>query len=367
MYFSKKQIAGIGVVLLLNGCAWLRTDYPPEWVLEPERTYAPEQFLIGMGEADNRDQAERRAYAAVARVFSANVQAESIDRESYAVQETGRTSRTKRKLELNHHTTITTSKILENVEIVHTWHQPSTRKVVALAALDRQKAERAIMNRLKDLDGVIESHVFEGRSHKKKIQRIRGYKQALTLLANRKQVNADLHVIRNSGTSQPPPYRIPEIRREFHDFIAKEFVVSVAIEGKHHLEITRAILESLTQEGLLGGASSFVGEGSLAETADIMITGQGTYWSVDIPDPLFKYVRWCGDLSIYENPSHRLIGVISKTGREGHITEKEATVRASRVMQEMLSQEVIHLLTRSIFEEENAASMRPRKSKGCPQ
>ncbi len=76
---------------------------------------------------------------------------------------------------------------------------------------------------------------------------------------------------------------------------------------------------------------------------------------------------WCGDIDIYANPSYRLIGVISRTGREGHITEKEARVRANGAMQQVLSREVARLLTQSIFEEKNVESKIPRKSKACPQ
>jgi len=366
MGFPRNGILGGWLFILIGGCAWFGAESPPEWILSPHSTYPAEQFLTGMGEAEDRELAERRAYAAVARVFSANVQAQSMDRESYTIQETGQTSRTQRELQLDHRTQVTTSKVLENVKVLDVWFNSSTRHFFALAGLDRRQAEQTIMDRLRDLDLTIENMAHQGRTHTQKIQRIRGYKQALARLADRGTLNADLRVIRNSGESQPPPYRIPDIQREFQEFVANELIILISIEGENQEEMGRAILEGLKEEGLRGDTASSLTEAKRG-TEDLAIVGQGKLWTVDLPDPLFKYVRWCGDIDIYENPSRRLIGVISETGREGHITEQEARVRANGAMQQVLSREVARLLTQSIFEEKNAEAKIPRKSKACPQ
>jgi hypothetical protein len=364
--FPRKQILSVGLCLGIGACAWFGAEAPPEWIVSPQSVYPAEQFLTGMGEASNRGQAEKRAYAAVARIFSANVQARSRDQESYATQETGSRSRTQRTLQLDQVTQVTTSKVLKNVKILDTWYQPSTRQFFALAGLDRQQAEQIIMDRLSDWDLTIENGLAQGRSGAQKIQRIRAYKQALTLLVERENLNADLRVIRNSGKSQPPPVRIPDVQREFQDFVSKEVVIFVSMEGENREEIERAILEGLKQEGLLGRTASNMDQ-RIPGTEDVTILGQSKLWTIDLPDPLFTYVRWCGDIDIYDTPSHQVIGVISETGREGHITEQEARVRASGAMQQVLGEEVARLLTQSIFEEAMTEPKTPRKPKACPQ
>ncbi|MFO0729760.1 MAG: hypothetical protein U0361_01970 [Nitrospiraceae bacterium] len=42
-------------------------------------------------------------------------------------------------------------------------------------------------------------------------------------------------------------------------------------------------------------------------------------------DPQFRYVRWCTDTVIEDLPARRLIGAVSKGGKEGHITGKGST------------------------------------------
>ena len=366
MSFLKNKLLSIWLCIWIGSCAWLGAETPPEWILSPHRSYPTEQFLTGIGDASNRNQAEQRAYAAVARIFSAKIQAQSMDQESYASQEAGDMSRTQRTLKLDQRTQVTTSKVLKNVKIFEVWHQPSTQRFFALAGLDRLQAEQTIMDRLREWDLKIGNSVEQGRSDLRKIQRIRGYKRALTLLADREHLNADLRVIRTSGKSQPPSYRISDIQREFQNFVAQELVISVSMEGESHAEIERAIGEALKQEGLISG-TTYPNEGVKHGEEDIAIIGRGKLWSIDLPDPLFKYVRWCGDIDVYEKPSHQLIGVISKTGREGHITELEARVRANGAMQQVLSREVARLLTHSVFEEREQESSNSQNSKACPQ
>ena len=350
-----------GVCILAVGCSWFGRETPPEWIMSPHQEYPVERYLTGIGEAESRAQAEKRAYAAVARVFSAQVNTQSMDHETYSIQESGVGSQTRRELQLDQRTQVTTSKALENVQILDLWYQPSTRHFWALAGLDRQQAEKAILERLQEWDTKIENMIHQGRTHPQKIQRIRGYKEAMILLADRDTLNTDLRVIRTSGDSIPSSYRIPEIQREFMDFVAQNLVISVAIEGEYHEDIERAILEGLKQEGLLGHPA----DSKSSEVADLAIVGQGQFWVVNLPDPLFKYVRWCGDIDIYENPSHRLIGVISETGREGHVTEREARIRASKVMQEVISKEIARLLTRSVFSTEPDPSQSQRVPNAC--
>ena len=350
-----------GVCILAVGCSWFGRETPPEWIMSPHQAYPVERYLTGIGEAESRAQAEKRAYAAVARVFSAQVNTQSMDHETYSIQESGVGSQTRRELQLDQRTQVTTSKALENVQILDLWYQPSTRHFWALAGLDRQQAEKAILERLQEWDTKIENMIHQGRTHPQKIQRIRGYKEAMILLADRDTLNTDLRVIRTSGDSLPSSYRIPEIQREFMDFVAQNLVISVAIEGEYHEDIERAILEGLKQEGLLGHPA----DSKSSEVADLAIVGQGQFWVVNLPDPLFKYVRWCGDIDIYENPSHRLIGVISETGREGHVTEREARIRASKVMQEVISKEIARLLTRSVFSTEPDPSQSQRVPNAC--
>jgi len=352
-------------VLVLSGC-WLRSSpTPPDWVLSPQADYPADRYLVGMGEGSTRDQAEKRAYAAVARIFSANVQAKSLDQESYSLKETNDQSSTQRTLLIDHLTQVTTSKLLENVKVMESWYRELDQQFFVLAGLNRHQTEQLLVERLSDLDLSIEGFVTQGRTHPQKIYRIQGYKQALVLLQQRVGMNTDLRVIRASGEGILPPYTRHQLQSEFMDFVANHLVISVVMEGENHVELERAIWEGLKREGLL--ASARERESIIPGTqADVSISGTGRLWVVDLPDPLFRYVRWCGDVQIHETKSGRLVGVISRSGREGHITENEARIRASKMMQDVIAKEVARLLTESVFSAEPVLSTSQSVPNACP-
>ena len=274
---------------------------------------------------------------------------------------------TQRELNIDHMTQVTTKKILENVKVLESWYRKTDRQFVVLAGLDRQQTESVFLDRLRVLDRKIDGFVSQGRGHPQKVQRIRGYKQALALLQKRKTLNQDLQVIRVSGKGVSPSYSIHQLQNELMDFVANHVVISLAIEGDSQEELERAIWDGLKREGLLASARESMPSG-MGSQVDLSISGKGRLWTVELPDPLFRYVRWCGDIQIREAGSERLVGAISRSGREGHITEKEARVRASNQMQKVISDEVANILTHSVFSDQSDSSQKVLiPPKACPQ
>ncbi|MFO0768731.1 MAG: hypothetical protein U0231_18565 [Nitrospiraceae bacterium] len=83
-------------------------------------------------------------------------------------------------------------------------------------------------------------------------------------------------------------------------------------------------------------------------------------------DPQFRYVRWCTDAVIEDLPARRLIGAVSKGGKEGHITEKEAQAKAVRVMQQEFSSELAHAIAGYIYGEAELPTSSGTPP-GCPR
>ena len=89
--------------LMLGACATTSGDKVrpaelPDWVTGRPLQYPRQLYLIGVGHARTRQIAEKRAYAAVARVFEAKVEQVSKDFESYMQRSNGDTDRPQRQL-----------------------------------------------------------------------------------------------------------------------------------------------------------------------------------------------------------------------------------------------------------------------------
>lgn len=358
-------VAIVGSVLAV-GCAWGQSK--PAWIDGVSPDYPSSQYLTGVGQGDNRAAADDRAYAALARIFKAEVSAQSKDWESYLVVEQRGTSRDERKLTLDHLTRVSTDKVLENATIVDRWYDAKKNLHYALGGMHRAQAETAFMERLTDLDRTIQSDVDEAHQTSDRLAKVRALRRAARNLVLRETYNADLRVIRASGQGTAAAYRVQDLTRELEEYLSSHLVLAVSVTGDHVEPVQRALTEGLIKEGLRVATVAPGTEMPAGASAspELLIRGMVRVWPIDVRDPQFMYVRWCSDFEVVDLAGQQIVGAISKGGKEGHLSEREATAKVIRVMQQDLSGDVAKAIANHIYGESElpAEAIRPA---GCPR
>ena len=375
MMGGSRQVSHIGTVLVmlfvLSGCAWFGGQSKPDWIEGSSAAYPSAQYLTGLGQAESRAVAEDRAYAAVARIFKAEVSAQAKDWESYLVIEQRGHSNAERRLTLDNLTRVSTDKVLENVRIVERWIDAKTGLQYALAGMHRPQAEAAFMERITELDRSISDDVEEARRPSDKLARVKALRRAVRNLVLRETYNADLRVIRPSGQGTVAAYRVSELTHEIEQFLATNLVLVVAVTGDQVDPAQRALTEGLLREGLhvtsrpWGWDRSISGD-SGGPSPELLVRGIVRVWPIDVRDPQFKYVRWCSDFEVVDLANERVIGALSKGGKEGHLSEREATAKVVRVMQQELSADVAKAIAAHVFGETELPAPASRPA-GCPR
>jgi hypothetical protein len=106
--------------------------------------------------------------------------------------------------------------------------------------------------------------------------------------------------------------------------------------------------------------------GAARPTPELLIRGMVRVWPIDIRDPNFTYVRWCSDFEVVDLSGQQVVGAISKGGKEGHLSEREATAKVLRVMQQDLTADVAKAIAAHVYGESElpAEAIRPA---GCPR
>jgi hypothetical protein len=307
----------------------------------------------------------------VARIFKAEVSAQAKDWESYLVIEQRGQSSAERRLTLDNLTRVSTDKVLENVQIVDRWVDVAKGLHYALAGMHRSQAETAFMERVTELDRSIGDDVEEFHRLSDKLARVRALRRAARNLVLRETYNADLRVIRPSGQGTAAAYRVSELTHELEQFLATNLVLAVAVTGDQAEPAQRALTEGLLKEGLQvtsrpwGGDRAVAGDSS-GPSPELLVRGVVRVWPIDVRDPLFKFVRWCSDFEVMELSSQRVVGALSKGGKEGHLSDREATARAVRVMQQELSTDVAKAIAAHVYGELELPAQ-PSQSAGCPR
>jgi len=83
-------------------------------------------------------------------------------------------------------------------------------------------------------------------------------------------------------------------------------------------------------------------------------------------DPQFKFVRWCSDFEVEDLTSQRVIGALSKGGKEGHLSEREATAKVVRIMQQEFSADVAKAIAAHVYGESELPAQASHPA-GCPR
>ena len=349
---------------LVSGCGLFSSSVErPSWVMGPSDQYPSSRYLVGVGRGESSAVAEERAYAAVAKIFSAHVESRVQDAEAFRMVEEGGTTQTTRDLALDQSTRVTTNKVLQSVQILERWVHPETQEIYVLAGLDRQQVERGLVEKIQEFDRTIHDDVDVARNSADKLIHIGKLRHAIKLWHEREAVNADLRVIRESGSGILAPYRLSELTQELDAFVQKHFLVEVRIEGEQARDVQSAIVQRLRQEGVpvqyedpSAGTKPEHEKSLNVQKPDLFIQGRVRVWDIESNDPLFVYARWCGGLQILDPAHDRVVGVVNQSGREGHVTSREARARASGVMQSALAQEVVKTLFNS-FQGESSESV----------
>ncbi len=336
----------------LFGCAGHRAQ--PAWVEGNSKDYPSDQYLLGVGQADSRPAAEERAYGAVSRIFTAKVEAESKDWESFLLSEAKGQASTEHRLTLDQLTRVSTDKVLENVRVLDTWLNPKTGQHHVLAGMHRAQAGTALAERMIELDRAIDSDLAESRKTTDKLLTIRSLRRAVKNLVLREAYNADLRVIRTSGQGTPPPYRVAELTGALEQFMAAHLLVGVEVTGDQVEPVRRAVIEGLIREGLpvtartAGAEDSSTGR-SGGKPLELLVKGTARLLDANVSDPRFRFVRWCSDFVILDTGTQQVVGAVSRGGREGHVTSGEAMAKAVRVMQQEVSSELAKTLAGYVY------------------
>lgn len=351
---------------LVPACGW-REKERPDWIEGTSAAYPASQYLVGLGQSDRRTGAEEQAYAALAKVFKAEIVAQSKDWESYLVVENRSHASAERRLTLDSVTKVSTDKVLENVRILDVWFDRKKGQYYALAGMDKIQAEAALLDRIGELDHSIETEMNESRQARDKLLRVRNLKRAAKNLVVRDAYNTDLRVVRASGQGTPSSYRIVDVTNELEEFLASNLAIGVELSGDQVDAVRRALIEGLSREGFaIAGQTGTDGTHPDKSRAELMVRGTVRLWPLDVRDPQFKYVRWCSDAVIEDVSTQRIVGAVSKGGREGHLTDREATAKAVRVMQHEFSSDMARAIAGYVYGD-TELPVAPGVPSGCPR
>ncbi|HUK55977.1 MAG TPA: LPP20 family lipoprotein [Nitrospiria bacterium] len=340
-----------GVIFLDGPASFARDAAAPDWVNGPSKKYPEAIYLTGVGYADTRQAAEDRAYAAISKIFAAEISSKTEEWEKYLQTDAKGRTEDSRQINIEQATEVSTKKVLENVTIAERWTDESKALYYALAVMDRQHAAAALRDRVASLDLKVEELLKQTRSSGPKLQTVRAYHEAVENILLREAYNTELRVVSSTGHGSESGVSLADVNRDFRDFLSKNFRIVVEVGGANSEPVRAAIVEGLNRQGLpvASAAASDL-------PPDLVVKGAVTLDPVQMPAggaPPTYFVRWAAAFDLTDKASQQVIGSVARQGREGHLTQPEAEARALRTAEKEVSDEVGRQIAEFIYGKEN--------------
>jgi hypothetical protein len=336
----------------------------PDWVNSESPKYPRGTYLTGVGYGDDRRAAEDEAYAAVSKIFQANIKSKTQEWEEY-LQSSGSgggskaDDRVSRKIFMDQLTQVSTDKVLENVSIAEVWVDPESHRTYALAVVDRVHSAAVIRGRIEELDRQVHALFRPGPPNGpsdelertgSRLQAVRDLHAAFKALLLREGLNTDLKIIRPDGRGVESSLSLTQVGQALGEALSGRFHVALELSGPYSEKIRPAILQGLTREGLLVIDQDPLESNEGRTIEDVLVRGQMGLESLHLQGrPFF---RWSVQFALIDRSNGRVFGNVTRTGREGHLKAEEAEARAVRAAQRMVQEEVGPALANIIFGEE---------------
>lgn len=314
----------------------------PDWVRSESSKYPNKKFLVGVGTGDTRKAAEELAYAAISRIFLAEIQQRTLRLVKFFRTDEKNKSTWRKNMKVNELTKISTHNVLENVSIAEIYLDKEIHTYFALAVMDRQKAELSFRQRISALDQEIEGLLKAARESDHKLQKIRLLHKSAGKMFLRDTYNTQLRVVSLTGTGNESLTAISKIQEELQDFLSRNFRILLVVTGPESERIRTAVVEGLSSHGLTVSYKD-------TPDADVVIDGSIDFMPVEMPQA--KFVKWNSSFTLKDTSTEQIIGSINRKGREGHISESQAMAKAVSAAQSELSKEISKSIAKYIFGE----------------
>ena len=312
------------VLLLLVGCA----PTIPDWVDGNSTLYPEDQYLVGIGNATTRSDAEDRARAAIAKTFAVQVQSRQSSSEAFWMARVGEAESQEYRQDLQTDLITRTDRLLTGVRIAEVWESDEDGQY-ALALLDRLQVARPIKQQLAEIDLSIEAEVSKADGSEHTIEQLGHLLKALQLLSGRGVLAADLAILMPTGYVTAAPYSSAQLA-ERADAIAATIRVALEIFGDGQGIIEGEMIGALNKIGIKTVDGVDVEMTIAAEVSiDEYKANDPWYWAIAAVQTTFIL------------PDGRALDAMRTTIREGSQVDSRARVLALEKVGKALADAVI--------------------------
>jgi len=318
----------------------------PDWVDGASRQFPYTSYLTGVGHGAERQAAEDKARAEIAKIFYSDIQAGNRIYQEILESTVGGKSTSDENINFAEIIKVSTHKILSGIRVVQVYRDPGSQpEFFALAVLDRNQSRVMLKNKIQEMDGNIQQLLSAVRRQQDTLSRVKMLQDGIRKHALRQAYNTELRIVDPVAKGISPPFNITEIKSLLHNVLLKEFFIALSLEGPGAEEVGQSIVEALNRKGY--SVCDEIDEASIVTRGLIQIKAlpRGAAGWV--------FVRWEAYFDLVDRNGGAVFGSVQKSGKAGHLTLTHAENRAVGYMRKVLATEISENLSRYIMTQGN--------------
>ncbi len=323
----------------------------PEWTATGKyERYSQIQYLTGLGIGTTKKAADDQARAEIAKIFNAQIKAESQDIMNSTRQYAKNNSVNVQSEEtIKDITRVSTEKTLNGIEIKETVTEDlpdSSKRYYSLAVLDKIKMQVDLVSEITGIDKAIDELVMSAEGESDPLKKIRSFFSAIRKTLKRNLLNVDLKIVDTIGTGVEPKHRLSDLNSKLSSVLLSDFKVGIILDKEKVNNINsveEALLDGLTKEGLI----------IEPDVTKCAVTITGNVELQNIKHPLNKegwvIMQYSGSFQVIDAKTKNQFGSYSISGKATKLTEDDARKNAIESLKKDIAEKVAANITKSIF------------------
>ena len=263
--------------LLLQGCASSdKSSTQPDWVNGPSARYSDSQYLLGRGQAQQREQASDRARADLAKAIEVQVEEQSRDVTSASSKTVQGESHQELSQEVSRNVSTHTDKLIRGAEVKDIWQDPNSRAFNVLVVLDRLKTAHALREDMQALDDTTRAAIGRAQESQDLLLRIGAAQQAIKAQQERQALQRVLRVVDRGGQGLPLKWQLGQLEAERAGLLQS---MTISVQSADGAELAALAAGALSEAGFKVNPDSgaeFVLQADLQRTP--VQRHEGWYW-----------------------------------------------------------------------------------------
>ncbi len=319
----------------------VKTGRRPDWVDGPSSRYPYNRYITGVGYGPDRQSAEDKARAEIAKIFYSDIRSSNRTYQSILENNTNGKSTSAENINFTEITRVSTRVIFSGSKIAQVYRDRSAQpEFFALAVLDRNLSRVMLKSKISELDENIQRHLSAAGQQRDKLSQVRLLQAGIRDHALRQAYNTELRIVDPVAKGIPPPINITDIKTRLDNILLKDFFIGLSVDGPGADEVGQAIVEALNQRGF--AVCEEIDKASILARGMIEINAlprNATGWI---------FVRWRAFFDLIDRDGGAVFSSVQKSGKTGHLTLNHAENRAVGYMRKVLAAEISENLSKYI-------------------